>query len=54
MDSRYTTLTLYALGATAAIAALYATKSRLYLTLAKHPSLSGHARMARRIASLVP
>jgi glutamate-1-semialdehyde 2,1-aminomutase len=54
MDSRYTTLTLYALGATAVVAALHTTKSRLYLTLAKHRSLSGHARMARRIASLVP
>src|SRR5215471_5410349 len=54
MDSRYVTITLYALGATAAVAALGRTKSRLYLTLAKHPSLSGHARMARRIAQLVP
>src|SRR5262252_4082835 len=54
MDSRYATFTLYALGATAAIAALHTTKSRLYLTLAKHRSLSGHARIARRIASLVP
>src|SRR5215468_10051341 len=54
MASRYTTFTRYALGATAAIAALHATKSRLYLSLAKHRSLSGHARMARRIASLVP
>jgi glutamate-1-semialdehyde 2,1-aminomutase len=54
MDSRYVTITLYALGATAAFAALGRTKSRLYLTLAKHPSLSGHARMARRIAQLVP
>ena len=54
MDSRYVTFTLYALGATAVIAALGKAKSRLYLTLAKHPSLSGHARMARRIARLVP
>jgi glutamate-1-semialdehyde 2,1-aminomutase len=54
MDSRYTTFTLYALGATAVIAALHTAKSRLHLTLAKHRSLSGHARMARRIASLVP
>jgi len=54
MDSQYTTFTLYALGATAVVAALHATKSRFYLTLAKHPSLGGHARMARRIASLVP
>jgi glutamate-1-semialdehyde 2,1-aminomutase len=54
MDSRYVTFTLYALGATAVLAALRRAKSRLYLSLAKHPSLSGHARMARRIASLVP
>src|SRR5262249_45299575 len=54
MDSRYVTFTLYALGATAVIAALGKAKSRLYLTLAKHPSLSGHARMARRLARLVP
>src|SRR5215468_4409589 len=54
MDSRYATFTLYALGATAVIAVLHTAKSRLYLTLAKHRSLSGHARMARRIASLVP
>jgi len=54
MDSRYTTFTLYTLGATAVVAALHATRSRLYLSLAKHRSLSGHARMARRIASLVP
>jgi len=29
-------------------------KSRLQLSRAKHPSLAGHARMARRIAGLVP
>jgi glutamate-1-semialdehyde 2,1-aminomutase len=42
----------------AALAALAATlplaHRRLQLSLAKHPSLSGHARMAKRVASLVP
>lgn len=54
MDSRYLTFTLYALGAAALIAALAKAKSRLELSRAKHRSLTGHARMARRIASLVP
>ena len=47
-------LILYALGAVAAVAALSRLKPRLELSKAKHPSLSGHARMARRIAALVP
>jgi glutamate-1-semialdehyde 2,1-aminomutase len=54
MDSRYTTFALYALGAAALATALVKLKTRLELTKAKHPSLSGHARMARRIASLIP
>jgi glutamate-1-semialdehyde 2,1-aminomutase len=54
MDSRYLTVTLCALGAAALIAALAKAKSRLELSRAKHRSLTGHARMARRIASLVP
>jgi glutamate-1-semialdehyde 2,1-aminomutase len=29
-------------------------RSRLQLSKAKHPSLDGHARIARRVASLVP
>ena len=52
--TRFVTFGLYALGAAALIAALAKAKSRLELSRAKHRSLAGHARMARRIASLVP
>jgi glutamate-1-semialdehyde 2,1-aminomutase len=45
---------LYPLGAAAAAAALQKMRSRLQLSKAKHPSLRGHSRMARRIARLVP
>ena len=54
MDSRTTTLALYALGAGAVTTSLVKLKNRLELSKAKHRSLSGHSRMARRIASLVP
>ena len=47
-------LIIYALGAVAAAVALPKIKTRLELSKAKHPSLSGHSRMARRIAALVP
>jgi glutamate-1-semialdehyde 2,1-aminomutase len=48
-------LLLYGLGAGAAAAfGLPALKARLELSRAKHPSLAGHARLARRIAALVP
>ena len=53
MDSRAGTFGLYALAATALTASLGKLKTRLELSKAKHPSLSGHSRMARRIASLV-
>jgi glutamate-1-semialdehyde 2,1-aminomutase len=53
MDSHYT-LALYGLGAAALAAALVKLKSRLELSKAKHRSLTGHARMARRVATLVP
>src|SRR3981189_2722867 len=43
-----------ALGVAVAAAALPKLKTRLELSQAKHPSLSGHARMARRIAGLLP
>ncbi len=46
-------LIMAALGAAAAVA-LPGLKTRLELSQAKHPSLSGHARMARRIAALLP
>ena len=44
----------YGIGAAAAALALPALKLRLELSRAKHPSLSGHSRMARRFAGLVP
>ena len=47
-------LVLYGLGAGAAALALPALKARLELSRAKHPSLAGHARLARRVAALVP
>src|SRR5580704_6406433 len=53
MDSRMT-LALYALGAAAAATSLAKLKARLDLSRAKHRSLAGHARMARRIAALIP
>jgi glutamate-1-semialdehyde 2,1-aminomutase len=54
MDSLATTYALYALGATALTTSLVKLKSRLELSKAKHRSLTGHARMARRFAALVP
>lgn len=47
-------LILYALSAVAAAVVLPKLKARLELSKAKHPSLSGHSRMARRFAALVP
>ncbi|MGA7488386.1 MAG: aminotransferase class III-fold pyridoxal phosphate-dependent enzyme [Xanthobacteraceae bacterium] len=49
-----TTLALYAAGAAALAASLPKLKSRLQLSQAKHRSLSGHARIARRLAALIP
>ena len=54
METHYLTYALYALGALALIVILAKVKRRLELSLAKHPSLTGHARMARRIAALIP
>ena len=53
MDSHYT-FALYALGAVALAASGVKLKARLELSRAKHSSLTGHVRMARRIASLIP
>jgi glutamate-1-semialdehyde 2,1-aminomutase len=53
MDSRTATLALYAVGATALTTSLVKLKSRIELSRAKHRSLSGHARLSRRIASLI-
>jgi glutamate-1-semialdehyde 2,1-aminomutase len=49
-----TTLALYAAGAAALATSLARLKPRLQLSKAKHWSLTGHARIARRIAALVP
>jgi glutamate-1-semialdehyde 2,1-aminomutase len=48
------TSTLYALGAAALAVSFGKLKSRLELSRAKHRSLAGHSRLARRIAKLVP
>jgi glutamate-1-semialdehyde 2,1-aminomutase len=47
-------LALYAAGAAALAASVPALRQRLELSKAKHPSLTGHSRMARRVARLVP
>src|ERR1700740_3284665 len=54
MDMGFTAIAWYALATIAAALALLALKSRLELSLAKHRSLSGHARLARAIAALIP
>jgi glutamate-1-semialdehyde 2,1-aminomutase len=54
MDSQYSTLALYALGAGALTTSLVKLKGRLALSRSKHRSLSGHARMARRLAAMIP
>jgi glutamate-1-semialdehyde 2,1-aminomutase len=48
------TLALWAFGACASAAALPRLLTRLELSRAKHPSLSGHARVAARLAKLLP
>jgi glutamate-1-semialdehyde 2,1-aminomutase len=45
---------LYGIGAAAAMLTLPALRTRLELSKAKHPSLTGHSRMARRVAGLIP
>jgi glutamate-1-semialdehyde 2,1-aminomutase len=53
--SALTTFTLAAVaGAAALAAALPLARRRLELSLAKHPSLSGHSRMAQRLARRLP
>ncbi len=54
METNTLTLALYALGAAALIVLLAKLRTRLELSMAKHPSLTGHSRMARRIAALIP
>ena len=53
MDSHYTPFAL-SLGAGALTTSLVKLKGRLVLSKSKHRSLTGHARMARRFAALVP
>ncbi|HLX81245.1 MAG TPA: aminotransferase class III-fold pyridoxal phosphate-dependent enzyme [Burkholderiales bacterium] len=48
------TYLLYGIGAAAAMLTIPALKTRLELSKAKHPSLTGHSRMARRVAGLIP
>src|ERR1700737_4865519 len=49
-----TTITLYVLAGFAVVILLRKLHLRLQLSRAKHRSLTGHSRMARRFASLVP
>jgi glutamate-1-semialdehyde 2,1-aminomutase len=49
-----TTLALYGVGAAAVATSLATIKRRLELSQAKHPSLAGHSRMARRLAAFIP
>jgi glutamate-1-semialdehyde 2,1-aminomutase len=53
MDSQFLTLGLLGLGAAGAVGMAKA-KRRLDLSRAKHASLTGHVRMAKRIAGLIP
>jgi glutamate-1-semialdehyde 2,1-aminomutase len=48
------TTALYAIGAAALAASVGPIRRRLELSRAKHRSLAGHARLARRVARLVP
>jgi glutamate-1-semialdehyde 2,1-aminomutase len=48
------TLALYTVGSAALVLALTKAKARLELSFAKHRSLAGHPRMARRVAALLP
>src|ERR1700676_2079860 len=53
-NTAITTIFLYALGGFALVILLRKLQLRLQLSRAKHRSLTGHSRMARRFASLVP
>jgi glutamate-1-semialdehyde 2,1-aminomutase len=48
------TLPFYIAGLGALAAVLPRIKRRLELSRAKHPSLAGHSRMAKRVARLIP
>jgi glutamate-1-semialdehyde 2,1-aminomutase len=49
-----TTLALFGVGATTVATSLATIKRRLELSQAKHPSLAGHSRIARRLAAFIP
>jgi glutamate-1-semialdehyde 2,1-aminomutase len=49
-----TTLTLYGVGGAALATSLVKLRRRFELSRAKHRSIAGHSRMARRLAALVP
>ena len=54
MEWGSTTLAFGGLGAAALATSLWKLKRRLELSRAKHSSLTGHARMSRRVASFLP
>lgn len=54
MESTPTTIVLYAAGAAALTASFAKIRTRLDLSKAKHASLTGHARLSRRVARLIP
>jgi len=54
MEIENTALTFYLTSGAAVAAALARIKTRLELSKAKHPSLAGHSKMARRVARLLP
>ena len=54
MDSHDLAYLLESLGTAAAAGTLVKFGQRLQLSRAKHPSLAGHPRWARRIAGLIP
>ncbi|HUD87210.1 MAG TPA: aminotransferase class III-fold pyridoxal phosphate-dependent enzyme, partial [Xanthobacteraceae bacterium] len=54
MEWGTTTIAFYGLGAAAVATSLVTLSRRLELSQAKHRSLAGHARLARRLAALIP
>ena len=54
MEWHTATLAFYSIGAAAVATSVAALRKRIELSQAKHASLAGHARIARRIARLVP
>jgi glutamate-1-semialdehyde 2,1-aminomutase len=54
MEWGQTTLAFYGLGAAALATSLVTLRRRLELSQAKHRSLAGHARIARRLAGFIP